>query len=93
MEIKISRINTNALYTLSEFRINGSHFAFVLESTPNMLPKSKYIVRLSKHSCRKQNIYLSIPISPRKWPSFLATVGRRQSALTTSSSARLSFPE
>ncbi len=58
MEIKISRINTNALYTLSEFRINGSHFAFVLESTPNMLPKSKYIVRLSKHSCRKQNIYL-----------------------------------
>ncbi len=58
MIVTISRIRTNSLYTLSEFRINGSHVAFTLESTAHMLIKGKYAVRIAKHSARKQDIFL-----------------------------------
>jgi len=56
MIISINRQSINQLYTMGELRINGLHQTYSVEASECMLPIGSYILRIVKHSARKQSL-------------------------------------
>lgn len=56
MIISINRQQINRLYTMGELRINGLRQTYCVEASECMLPVGSYILRIVKHSARKQSL-------------------------------------
>ena len=58
MQVTINRQEANRLYTEGTLLINGRITTHTVESTQEMLPAGHYILKIVKHSERKQSLYI-----------------------------------
>jgi len=67
MNIKITRISTNALYTEGTLVINGRPTTSTVEATEVMPPSGRYLLKIVKLSERKQKLFLFSGKQRTRW--------------------------
>lgn len=61
MEVNITRLLSNHLYTEGRLHINGNKQTFTVESTGIMLPVGRYLLKLANKSRRKRELVIFYP--------------------------------